>query len=307
MSQQIINIGASANDGTGDPLRTAFDKVNDNTTELYTRSSAKNIEDILTVGNDANGQRIQNLIDPIDPQDADTKAARDAAIVAAVEGLQWKTSARLASTADIASLSTLLTIDGVTVDIGDRILVKDQIDQTENGIYIAGSGAWSRSTDADSGPELDGAAIVVESGSSNADTTWTQITNSVSIGVSNIVWTQLGSSIPDSTETTKGKIEIATQGETDAGGDDARAVTPLKLKTYVDGRSHFRGAFDATGTDIYPSADGSGTSGAILAGDKYVSNPVGDNTDYGGTLSTKSIFEALVDAPGSDPDNWRVY
>ena len=35
MAQQIIGIGASANDGTGDPLRTAFDKVNDNDTELY--------------------------------------------------------------------------------------------------------------------------------------------------------------------------------------------------------------------------------------------------------------------------------
>ena len=35
MAQQIIGIGASANDGAGDPLRTAFDKVNDNFTEAY--------------------------------------------------------------------------------------------------------------------------------------------------------------------------------------------------------------------------------------------------------------------------------
>jgi len=36
MAKQVINIGTSANDGTGDPLRTAFDKINDNFTELYT-------------------------------------------------------------------------------------------------------------------------------------------------------------------------------------------------------------------------------------------------------------------------------
>lgn len=36
MAKQTINIGSAANDGTGDPLRTAFDKVNDNFTELYT-------------------------------------------------------------------------------------------------------------------------------------------------------------------------------------------------------------------------------------------------------------------------------
>lgn len=35
MPQQVINIGSAPNDGTGDPLRTAFDKCNDNFTELY--------------------------------------------------------------------------------------------------------------------------------------------------------------------------------------------------------------------------------------------------------------------------------
>ena len=35
MAKQTINIGTSANDGTGDPLRTAMDKTNDNFTELY--------------------------------------------------------------------------------------------------------------------------------------------------------------------------------------------------------------------------------------------------------------------------------
>ena len=35
MAKQTINIGTTANDGTGDPLRTAFDKANDNFTEVY--------------------------------------------------------------------------------------------------------------------------------------------------------------------------------------------------------------------------------------------------------------------------------
>jgi len=49
MAKQIINIGASANDGTGDPLRNAFDKTNDNFNELYLAlggaSSATNLFD----------------------------------------------------------------------------------------------------------------------------------------------------------------------------------------------------------------------------------------------------------------------
>lgn len=35
MTQQTINVGTVANDGTGDPLRTAFQKTNANFTELY--------------------------------------------------------------------------------------------------------------------------------------------------------------------------------------------------------------------------------------------------------------------------------
>lgn len=40
MAQQVINIGAAANDGTGDPLRDCFDKINDNFTELYAKGPA---------------------------------------------------------------------------------------------------------------------------------------------------------------------------------------------------------------------------------------------------------------------------
>ena len=41
MAKQTINIGTSANDGTGDPLRTAMDKSNDNFTELYNGLASK--------------------------------------------------------------------------------------------------------------------------------------------------------------------------------------------------------------------------------------------------------------------------
>lgn len=35
MAKQVIGIGTTANDGTGDPLRNAFNKTNENFTELY--------------------------------------------------------------------------------------------------------------------------------------------------------------------------------------------------------------------------------------------------------------------------------
>lgn len=35
MAQQTIDVGSTAGDGTGDPLRSAFTKINENFTELY--------------------------------------------------------------------------------------------------------------------------------------------------------------------------------------------------------------------------------------------------------------------------------
>ena len=48
MAKQAINIGTLANDGTGDPLRTAFDKINDNFTELYGTSADDSIIDDIS-------------------------------------------------------------------------------------------------------------------------------------------------------------------------------------------------------------------------------------------------------------------
>ena len=51
MSRQAINIGSAANDGTGDPLRTAFDKINDNFTELYTELGGTSLSNVSITGN----------------------------------------------------------------------------------------------------------------------------------------------------------------------------------------------------------------------------------------------------------------
>jgi phage-related tail fiber protein len=64
-------------------------------------------------------------------------------------GGQLKTPVRVATTAAV-DLTTggLLTIDGVTLTAGDRVLVKNQSSATENGIYVVSAGSWIRATDA---------------------------------------------------------------------------------------------------------------------------------------------------------------
>ncbi|MBF6033068.1 hypothetical protein H8F23_07390 [Pseudomonas sp. P155] len=75
-------------------------------------------------------------------------------------------------------MSGLLTIDGVPLLAGDRVLVKNQNTAKDNGIWVALAGAWTRSTDADSDSEVTSALMVsVEQGSTLADTRWQLITD----------------------------------------------------------------------------------------------------------------------------------
>lgn len=51
MAQQTINIGSAANDGTGDNLRDAFDKINDNFSEVYTELGGTSLSNLTFSGN----------------------------------------------------------------------------------------------------------------------------------------------------------------------------------------------------------------------------------------------------------------
>ena len=84
-------------------------------------------------------------------------------------GLEVKDSVVVATTGNI-TLSGTQTIDGIAVTAGQRVLVKDQSIATQNGIYVVASGAWSRSTDADTAEEFNsGCFFFVEKGTANAD------------------------------------------------------------------------------------------------------------------------------------------
>ncbi|MFJ7798473.1 phage tail protein [Pseudomonas sp. NPDC096950] len=59
----------------------------------------------------------------------------------------FKNSVRAATTGTIA-LSGLQNIDGVQLAVADRVLVKDQANAAQNGVYVAATGSWSRAVDA---------------------------------------------------------------------------------------------------------------------------------------------------------------
>lgn len=121
-----------------------------------------------------NNQKITNLAAPVNAGDAVNKSYADAL----TSSLDIKASVRVATTANL-TLSGTQTIDGVTLSVGDRVLVKNQTDATSNGIYVVAATAWARATDADSSPEVTpGMFCFVEEGTSQGDTGWVLISGS---------------------------------------------------------------------------------------------------------------------------------
>lgn len=94
------------------------------------------------------------------------QAEVDALRLVAVNGAQWVAPVAVASTANIASLSGEQTIDGVLTS-ASRILVKNQTAAAQNGIYLTGSGPWTRVSDANQNTEVVRLAVFVRGGTVN--------------------------------------------------------------------------------------------------------------------------------------------
>ena len=203
LGSDTVNLGDTITDVNG---LTQLD-VDNIRVDANTISSTDTNGDIVLDPNgtgsvDVNSARIINLADPTQTTDAVTKQYVDAV----KSGLDIKDSVRMATTANLSgtyangtagvgatltnnSTQAAFAVDGVSASLNDRVLVKDQTAQAENGIYTVttvGSGAanWvlTRATDADGDPsqELDGGTFVfVEEGSIAQDNGYTFTHNGV--------------------------------------------------------------------------------------------------------------------------------
>lgn len=141
---------------------------------------------------DLNNKRVTGGADAVGPTDLVTKQQLDAM----AQGLDFKESVRLASTANVAVLAGNQTIDGVLTATNDRVLLKNQLDPTLNGIWTANTGllgAWQRATDFDSISDVtSGAYCFVSEGTVNGDSGWVLTTNDpITIGVTSLTFVQM--------------------------------------------------------------------------------------------------------------------
>jgi hypothetical protein len=166
--------------------------------------------------------------------------------------LAIKEPCRVATTANIASLSTLLTVDGVTVSAGNRVLVRAQSTLSQNGIYVAASGAWSRATDFDGAGEVTGGTqVYVQQGDTLGDIRW-RVAGDVPVtpGTNDITFD------PEFIQAGSGAAPRALQAKA------REMVSILDYRTTADDNDSLAAAFAAGETWIYfPPGQGLGAGG----------------------------------------------
>lgn len=193
---------------------------------------------VLLTGNlNANSNKITNLANPSAGGDAVNLTYLNTQLSSLNSLFDSKPSVRVATTVPGTLASSFQNgdlIDGVNISTGDRILIKDQASQSENGIYVVNpTGAPTRADDMDVWSEVPGAFVAVEEGTAYADTIWLCTSNNGgTINSTAVVWQQIPTT-PGITSSNFVDKEVPTGAINGANTSYTLANTPIAGSEHV--------------------------------------------------------------------------
>ncbi|MFJ7143323.1 phage tail protein [Pseudomonas protegens] len=217
-----------------------------------------------------------------------TRSYVDSKVLEELYKLDSKQSVRAATTGNIA-LTGLQSVDGVALEAGNRVLVKNQTLAKDNGLYTAAAGAWVRTADADSSAKVTSALIVsVEQGSALVDTRWQLVTDGV---------IALGTTALTFQDVTAGFARLLSPGfmgaptaPTPNQFDNSKAIATTEFVRRASG--NYRGFTNVT--DAATLTTGAVGTLVTLIGAFPVTLPAAGDLPYGGAIHFRNIGNGVV-------------
>jgi hypothetical protein len=188
VDQEILDVSnayAQADSDLSNTLTTAYQNADNNLSNTLT-----------TAYQNADNAVISSLTQDFSDADNVVLSTLRSEIEAAAEGLHVHQAAKAATTANIALTGIAdPTYDGVTLNVGDRLLVKSQNTASENGIYVLGGSSpaytLTRASDYNSAAEITtGDFVFVDQGTLYANTGWVQTNPVATLGTDPIAFAQ---------------------------------------------------------------------------------------------------------------------
>jgi hypothetical protein len=239
------------------------------------------------------------IVQANDPLDATAFAAWSAAIAA--DGTANYPPPVVVSKVSLSSpTSGTTSVDGIELATGNRVLVKNQTNAAENGIYVvASSGSWLRATDADTSEKVtSGMFTFVSEGTVNADSGWVLTTNdTITLGTTGLTFAQFSGA----GQITAGNGLTKTGNTIDAVGTANRITVNADS---IDIASTYVGQTSITTLGTIATGTWQATDVGVAHGGTGASDAAGAKTNLGFMTRYAASNELLV--PSSGIVSWTV-
>lgn len=233
--------------------------------------------------------KITNLGTPVDASDAATKGYVDSV----AEGLHVHASVKAATTGNVNLGSGVAAVDGITINSGDRVLVRAQTNAAQNGIYVSNGTTLSRALDYDTAGEIDpGDFVFVDQGATYGNAGFVQTEVITTLGTDNIAWVQFsgaGTFVAGDGLTLDGNVFNAV------GTADRITVAA----DAIDIASTYAGQSSITTVGTIATGTWNGTTIAIANGGTGATDAAGARTNLGATTKYTAANPLLTETSGS--------